>query len=655
MSKLLVIKIPNIIEPTGEDVYVMDGKYVDSKLKGALVFYSAAPPGKKPLTLGQTKLSFKQVTETLKKCNIPYREVSKFKPGFLTDVRQSHYASTYNLHSLVVALLLTVEFEEKLFFTSLQEILEYLPLYSKEEPRIISPKFLKPVLLSASRINFHHLQLLSISYDIVWNSISQGQDFASLFTKEEATQIYEKIFTPEPDKDDIIITPGWMRLFCKVKKADAVYEEFLSQVEKVRIHPLSFCRIRENLNTYGSERIILRLLYEKKPKVFIISRFPQSGYLVRYPDMDKPLQNNNLAKAMSLLILVQHLIELEEWLYGKEINFWHLVEVEGFTVEPELFKSLIVELKTLIETYFSSSPFMVLLFCTIQYITFRHTCSKESAKIFLDNLKDFLLSIPNSLLKRQVFNSKKRTLKEIPYLNEFILATLLFAKPDVNLVETLIRKCVKIRNFPLEVFLFYPEVRKCKNYNKLVLKVATSGKRVINYIELLKIIERDKEFYDMTSLPKEYEAIYSDVKENIPINVVRKILQKRYVIDGIENKVKVLALSSEKDRIMFKRYLILKEVGLHKGDIHEVVNIILDTHKVFSLYDLIKFVGECAKKMNNDEFEFLTRMLSCFIKISRSHVHITLEDSNAFLKNINIEHAISALRKIKKPAKEESQ
>ena len=178
---------------------------------------------------------------------------------------------------------------------------------------------------------------------------------------------------------------------------------------------------------------------------------------------------------------------------------------------------------------------------------------------------------------------------------------------------------------------------------------------MINYIELLKIIERDKEFYDMTSLPKEYEAIYSDVKENIPINVVRKILQKRYVIDGIENKVKVLALSSEKDRIMFKRYLILKEVGLHKGDIHEVVNIILDTHKVFSLYDLIKFVGECAKKMNNDEFEFLTQMLSCFIKISRSHVHITLEDSNAFLKNINIEHAISALRKIKKPAKEESQ
>jgi len=644
VTKPLAIEIPNVIEPTAKSVYIINGQY--TFLEDSLVFYSAVGPGEEVSTIDKSKLSFEQVIEILKKNNIPYQEIFKLDTSFLGEVRQARYASTTNLHALTTALLFTIESEEEPSFVPLWGTLDCLPLYDTKNPQIVSPKFLKSILLSTSRINFYHLQLLSVPYDIIWNDISQNQDFSDLFTKEEATQIYKKVFVPEFSKDEVIISPGWMKLFCMIEKADTVYEKLLSQVKKVGVNPFLLCKIRKDTNTYGCEKIILRLLHRKKPKVLIVERYPQSIH----PTIQQPLESNSLSKTIALLILIQHVRECEEWFHTNDKKFWYFSEIERFNIEQETFDFLVAELKTLIKNYFSSSPFMVSSFYVIPYMLSGSFSlhDEKFGRSFFYHFKDFLFSLPNTLLKRQTF-------KKISYFNKPVLTMLVSAKPDVSLVEALIEKCIDIKNFPLEIFLFYPEIRKCKNYNKLVLRVAKSEKRIIGYVEMFKMIESEEDLFDLPSLLEKYKTIYLDVRKNIPINTVRRVLQRKYVIDGIEDKIKVLAVSSEKDRIGFKRYSILKEVGLRKGDIHDVVYTILKTHKVSCFYDLVKFVGEAARKMSDNEFDFFLQLISWFVGVSGNYVYTTPKDSDQFLRNVNIEHAISALRKLKETAEKESQ
>jgi len=647
VTKPLAIEIPNVIEPTAKSVYIINGQ--DTFLKHFLIFYSSVGPGEEVLTIGKSELSFEQVIEILKKNNIPYQEIFKLDTSFLEEVRRARRTYTTNLHALTTALLFTIESEEKPSFVPLWGTLDCLPLYDTKNPQIVSPKFLKSILLSTSRINFYHLQLLSVPYDIIWNDISQGQDFADLFTKEEATQIYKKVFVPEFSKDEVIISPGWMRLFCMIEKADTVYEKLLSQVKKVEVNPFLLCKIRKDTNTYGCEKIISRLLREKKPEVSIVNRYPQPVHSVR-STVQQPLENNSLSKTIALLILIQHVRECEEWFHTNDKKFWYFSEIERFNIEQETFDFLIAELKTLIKNYFSSSPFMVSLFYIIPYMLFGSFSlhDEKFGKSFFYHFKDFLFSLPNALLKEQVF-------RKISRFNKPILIMLASARLNISLIDDLTEKCINIKNFPLEVFLFYPEIRKCKNYDKLVLRVAKSEKRIIGYVEMFRMIESEKDLSDLPSLLEKYKTIYLDVRKNIPINIVRRVLQRKYVVDGIEDKIKVLAVSSEKDRIGFKRYSILKEVGLRKGDIHDVVYTILKTHAVSSFYDLVKLIGEAARKMNDKEFDFFVQLISQFVRVSGSYVYTAQGDSDLFLERVNVDHAISALRKIKEAAKEESQ
>ena len=643
MLRLSAIKIPNIIKPTVGDVYVIDGEYMS--LEDSLIIYSAAGPGERPIVIEKKleELSLEQVARILKRSNIPYQEVLNLDDALPKEIREKCSEHNYNLQSLIVALLFMVEFDESLYFAPIWGTLDCLPSYNIDNAQIISPEFLKAVLLSASRINFYYLQLLSVPYDIIWNDISQNQDFASLFTRKEAAQIYEKVFIQKSRRNSIVVTPGWMRLFCMVEEPDAVYKRLLTQVEKIEVNPFSLCKIRKDVETYGCEKMILRLLHEKKPKILMTEKFPRS----MHPDMSKPLENSDLIKTLAPLSIIRYMEELEDWFRRRSVTFWRFSEMKRFAMKPETFESLVANLKTLIKDYFSSSPFMVLLFYAIPYITLNPPYEEEFGKVFFHHFNSFLLSLPDTLLKKQTF-------RKFSYFSKPVLIMLALAKPDMNLVEPLIERCRKIKGFPLEIFLFHPEIRKYKDYNRLVLKIARSGKRIISYIEMFEMIKHEKEFACLSPLLEEYKIIYSDVKQSIPMDVVEEVLQKKYVIDGVEDKVKILVITSKTDKIKFKRYLMLKEVGLQKGDVPDVVDAMFKMHGVSDLRSFVRFVGKSARKMDDKELEIFAEMLSWFVGIM-GRVQVASGNSKLFLKDLNIDYAISIIRKVKEAAEKESQ
>ena len=655
MGKPLAIKILDITKPKKpEGIYIIDGK--QTLLEGLIAFYSTIKPGDEPLTTKKGKLSFERIVRTLDEKNIPYQKIFTLDDNLLQRVETALHCYIYNLPSFTVALLFAIEFENELIMPDSEEesiapshkVLGNFNFYvsrSKVETPAIDPEFLKSILLSASQINFYHLQLLSLFYDTVWDKVLQIQDFASLFTREEAIQIFEKVFVPKPCEDEAIITPGWMRLLCMAKEADVVYNKFLDKVKEIIINTFYLQKIDTDLDAHGCEKILQRLLCEKKPEVFIISnsksyRFPSSiacSALLR-----KKLETANDFTLMMILSVLMGCIE----------GFHKSLQEQGCSTSPskitqldirqETFEFFLIKLKTLIKNYFSSSPFMVLLFYSIPYMILDdspHKRKEKLGKIFFHHFNDFLLSIPDKLLRKQRF-------KKVIRVDDLILVMLLSTKLDATLMETLVEKCLKIENFPLEIFLFHPEIRKCKTYEKLVLKVAKSERRVVGYIETLETVKNKRKFSNLHLPLQDYELIYSDIKKNISISVVKKLLQRKYVINGIEDKMKILAVSSEEDRINFKRHLILKEVGLHRGDLPDVLNVVLNTCKVYSLYDLIKFTREISKQTDDNEFEVFARMLSEFAEVTNRYISVSTKSSEWFLKNVNVDHVISVLRKV---------
>ena len=652
MLEPLAIKISNITKPkTTESIYIINRQ--QDSLERFVVIYSTIGPREEVLAINKNEISFRQIIEILKRGKVPYQEIFTLDNNFLKKVESEYRKLNQCLFSLVVAFLLLIESKERPTIVT-HERLNYLvslSSYGETEKWAIDPKFLKSILLSASRINFCYLQLLSIFYDTIWNDILQIQDFASLFTKEEATQIFNKVFVPKFSEDKIMVTPGWVKLLCMAKEIDIVYKKFFNKVREVIVSTSSLREARTSADTHECEKVFRKLLHEKKPKVFVTGKSYRPLPSIIHSAFPKGLleTDNDFTLTILLLIMTNCIEKFHESLQMQGCSIPPLKVIQ-FNMKQETFEFFLTELKTLIKNYFSLSPFMILLFYSIPYMILSSPYrGKESlGKIFFHHFNDLLLSVSDKLLKEQRF-------KRIVDINNPILAMLLLATPDVNLIENLTEKCLKIKNFPLEVFLFYPEIRKCKTYEKLILKVAKSERRVIDYIEALKIIESKEEVSDLPSLPQkykqEYELIYSDIKKNIPMNVIKRVLQRKYTIDGIEDKIKVLAITSKEDRTSFKRHLMLKEMGLHKGSIPEIIDTIFKIHKVSSLYDFIKFIGRTTRKMNNNELEIFAQMLSCFVGITGSYVYVASRSSKSLLENLNINHAISMLRKVKEAAK----
>ena len=100
-------------------------------------------------------------------------------------------------------------------------------------------------------------------------------------------------------------------------------------------------------------------------------------------------------------------------------------------------------------------------------------------------------------------------------------------------------------------------------------------------------------------------------------------------LDKFATKLKVLSMTSEDDRVRYKKYLVLKdwnfkkvgkinEIDLDQTDLSDVVKRILDAYDVWRFKDLIKLMGEVYEVANEEEFKIFAKMINWCVHTNES-------------------------------------
>ena len=680
-----------------DDLYVVDTSYVakdeaESKVKSVFFVYRDYQNHSKILFL--KKLSIEDVRKALKKSGIFYREDYSIDQSIYSELKSEYswlkFSRSKKVSNLTAYSLFRLESDDFDFFDDFNSYHEGNFYYEREKLATFNPKIVKSILLSASRVNFEPFHLIATTYDLIWCDFFDKKDFSEFFTKEEAKVLYSKLFNPGVSQV-FHLSPGWMRLLGKSgASSEEVYQKFFksNDPQKTFFSLRPFLRLlRRDCETYDLEKNVLKLLHEKPFKIDELE--------VDLPSSTQTSKSTNvsLEKTLATTLAWTFLTRLNAMLgdpkkTSLEVSIdYHPFDEVNFNLKS--YDSALDELKVLIKKHFNkSSSFKDVSFSSFDdedvnpkdFKAFSFYClpsvlvcreknekkKKEFGKIFLKHFDDFLSSLKNL---------KEQKVRRIKLVNETFVKTLPF-DADVQTIDSLVEKCLKIKNFPLEVFLFYPKIRSCKTYEKLLNKVARSESGLVFYEELLDKVKdevqkeikttstastlRDtlRQFLDQQTLKnvlKEYDQVNLDLKNRIPAGVLSKVVG-RYALNGVEDKLKVLSLTSEEDAINYKKYLVLKEVGLKRGRIPDVVNALLKTHKAWNFRNFLKFVGRVYEVTTEDEFEVFTEMLSRYVQIySGSHVFVVQKDSNSFLKTVNFQSLLSLLRKVKEKDFDEQQ
>jgi len=100
-------------------------------------------------------------------------------------------------------------------------------------------------------------------------------------------------------------------------------------------------------------------------------------------------------------------------------------------------------------------------------------------------------------------------------------------------------------------------------------------------------------------------------------------------LDKFATKLKVLSMTSEDDRVRYKKYLVLKywnfkkvgkinDIDLDQTDLSDVVKRILDVYDVWRFKDLIKLMGRVYEVANEEEFKIFTKMINWCVHTNES-------------------------------------
>ena len=613
----MIIKVSNMVGD--KDIYVVDYSYIKGT-KNAIVFY--LPFNCEVYSISNRYLDLEKLLKFLRRSKIEFH-VMENGNHVVREIQRNGDPTYYeHLTPLVVALLLTIEDKEPT--PTLIDVVN-ISIRSKRDNEItdkcfVNHEVIKSVLLSASKINFYKLQAISIPYDTVW-ATNEYSDFSNLFTKEEARKIYEKVFIPDDRAfSTIALSPGWVKLFLKAASFDEVYENYVSKADKVVLNFL-----KEEPSEYKD--VISKLIFEKTPMVKIKranywSILPNEGYA---------------SPTMITLELISLLQDDYEELQKK--SGCYFTRSISFKVNPDDYDEVLSNLKAYVKKHFLESPFLVQLFFSTVYVTACHEHTdkkKELISIFLNVFLDFLSSLPDKVLKEQKF-------REVNYLwPSYFTEALLTALNEFDKVNELAKKCLLIKNFPLEIFLLRNGIRKCEVYQRLVSKVASSDQRFIGYIV---------GFWEAESLDlNPDEAVYSDLVERASLKLLQRVLDKKYVIRYAENKLKLMSVMSESDRINVKRNLILNELGRYRGTLPEaLIRVLKENCKVETFYDFIKFTRKVAEQTTEEEFDVFAKMMSEFFGLSQgsSYLEIKYNKDKDFLRNADVDYVLSLIKKIK--------
>ena len=681
-----------------DDLYVVDTSYVakdEDKPTVESVFFVYRDYQNKNRILFVRGLSIEDVKKALKKSGIFYREDYSIDQSIYSELKSKYswikFSRSKNISNLTAYSLFRLESDDFDFFDNFNFYNDGDFHYEREKLTTFNPKLVKSILLSASKVNFEPFHLIATTYDLIWCDFFDKKDFSEFFTKEEAKVLYFKLFNPGVSQV-FHLSPGWMRLLGKSgASSEEVYQKFF-KINKPRktffsLHP--FLRLlHRDCETYDLEKNVLKLLHEKPFRIDeleVEEEVEEPEKNLPRPTQTSKSTNVSLEKTLATTLawafltrLINAMLENPRKTSLETPTSYYVFDV---SFDLKSYDSALDELKVLIKKHFNkSSSFKDVSFSSFDdenvnpkdFKAFSFYClplafvyyekdekkKKEFGKIFLKHFNDFLSSLEDL---------KEQKGKRIKLVNETFVKTLPF-DADVQTIDSLVEKCLKIKNFPLEVFLFYPKIRSCQTYEKLLNKVARSESGLVFYEELLDKVKdevqkeikttstastlRDalQQFLDQQTLKnvlKEYDQVNLDLKNRIPAGVLSKVVSK-YALNGVEDKLKVLSLTSEEDAINYKKYLMLKEVGLKRGKVHDVLDVLLQTHQAWNFKNFLKFVGRVYEVTTEDEFEVFTEMLSRYVQIySGSHIFVVQKDSNSFLETVNFQSLLSLLRKIK--------
>jgi len=141
--------------------------------------------------------------------------------------------------------------------------------------------------------------------------------------------------------------------------------------------------------------------------------------------------------------------------------------------------------------------------------------------------------------------------------------------------------------------------------------------------DLLSLKKLDELLKKVEELKNEKQEERQDRRVQNQLSVLERELDK------FATKLKVLSMTSEDDRVRYKKYLVLKdwnfkkvgkinEIDLDQTDLSDVVKRILDVYDVWRFKDLIKLMGEVYEVANEEEFKIFAKMINWCVHTNES-------------------------------------
>ena len=645
---MLSIKLPEIaVKANGKpvDVYILEGEAAfGDRCSGKMLLLSSCPESGVFACLDRSVLHPGKVIEFLRKSNISHQ--SEFPETKLLDEIESRYRGFFKWkclyprdplpHLIAFLILLDHVVVNKDVKEEIKIILRRTEPGRKVEKLRLNLD-IKKAILGKKRINLLYFQFLISLYE----SITKGENpFHELFTEEEIEKLASRLVFPafENCKPETLLNSGWIYLLCRtVRDENAFYERFFKPSERIAIDASCFFTPAATWITEHCEKAMIKAFCEKKE---IIPVHPIHDYY----SLGRARIFNRGKACIFTGLLLSHALHVHETLSSRNRFSGITGGIRIESISPEMLDCMLKNFSLCLLKRLPDSPYLFFLFLLVSehYLPLQVVKDRKLRRILMKHTCRLLSEIPPGLFKKQKF-------RKYTSLWRWLLDLSVNAGADEGEVEFMAEKCMMIENFPISVFLFHPFIRKSPLYEKILSKTASSVRESSHYIFLHDHVPE--------SCRKERDETTRKILEKASLESLKNFLREGCVPPGAEKRMKLLATLSEENLAYYKQYMMLREAGLTRGNLLTLLHHFLSRNNAFfSLYKLLKFTGKVARITDEKEFDIFARMTGAFAVMDRTgsfYLSGGKKESIFLLKNMNLQAALSLVRKLRKITEEE--